>query len=305
MEASTSLNQELSLRGFCVMDGCFSREVLLAMQEEVVFLDDCHVLEPSPNSLQGLDGETFSLVKPHISERSLVLRGELAVGTATLGMVPHLKSLADSASELTSALKSSCSVLSSLTSLDQLKVAIIREKGAFAVHTDTHPSTGRTTSITLYLTEDYQQARDAGELRVFPFPYAHLDVAPLFGRMVIFSSCNLFHRVMPSTNVNARCCLSIMFYGADAQFPYQGSVGGPSLPYPDTQLCTLFQNRRMLTPLVYLSEFKRSMLEAFSGDGQARQLASAVSAFSSQCDKARALLSPSMQAVLATLPVAT
>lgn len=54
-----------------------------------------------------------------------------------------------------------------------------------------------TVSCIVYLNENWTK-NDGGELRVYPFPYSHEDIAPLYNRMVIFSSPNSIHRVLPS-----------------------------------------------------------------------------------------------------------
>ncbi len=47
-----------------------------------------------------------------------------------------------------------------------------------------------------------------GQLRLYPFPRAPLDVAPRADRLLLFASTRLHHRVMPST-APARCCFTI------------------------------------------------------------------------------------------------
>ena len=114
-------------------------------------------------------------------------------------LTPHLFDLWKKRTEIVECIKSTSPVLSSVTSLDQIKVAVVKAGGAFAVHTDTSPETGRNLSITIYLNSE----DSLGVLRVYPFPHISqesvpVDIKPVFGRMVLFSSCNTFHRVLPA-----------------------------------------------------------------------------------------------------------
>jgi Rps23 Pro-64 3,4-dihydroxylase Tpa1-like proline 4-hydroxylase len=294
---SKNLNSELLSQGYCVIDNIFENSILQEIQDEIVMLDECCKLESSPNSLQGKDGEELILTKPGIYEWSLVLRSERVAGEGTMEMVPRIQSLWENRDELVSTLQSSCEVLSTITALDQVKVAIIRQGGAFAVHTDTLPTTGRTLSITIYLNDDYRQEEHGGELRVLPFPYESVDVAPLMGRMVLFSSCNLFHRVLPS-RLDRRFCLSLMFYGSNPGFPCPPPVPG----LPAQVSARLLSERRALTPLVFEEEFKRSIAEAFGRPDQDGAVSSAIERLERTCEDARGRLDAAMLEALRSLP---
>ncbi len=295
---SKNLNYELLTQGYCVIDNVFDVSILQEIQDEIVLLDECCKLESSPNSLQGKDGEDLILTKPGIYEWSLVLRKERVAGEGTMAMVPRIQSLWENRDQLVSTLHSSCEVLSTITALDQVKVAIIKEGGAFAVHTDTLPTTGRTLSITIYLNDDYRQEDHGGELRILPFPYESVDVAPTLGRMVLFSSCNLFHRVLPS-RLDRRFCLSLMFYGSDPSFPCPPPVPG----LPATLSARLLSERRALTPLVFEEEFKRSIEEAFGRPDQDSAVRSAIERFVRTCEDARSRLDPALLEALHAMPV--
>ncbi len=165
------------------------------------------------------------------------------------------------------------------------------------MHTDTLPTTGRTLSITIYLNDDYRQEEHGGELRVLPFPYESVDVAPLMGRMVLFSSCNLFHRVLPS-RLDRRFCLSLMFYGSNSGFPCPPPVPG----LPAHVSARLLSERRALTPLVFEEEFKRSIAEAFGRPDQDGAVSSAVERLERTCEDARGRLDAAMLEALRSLP---
>ena len=57
-----------------------------------------------------------------------------------------------------------------------------------------------------------------GKLRLYPFPLAEAEVAPEAGRLALFSSTTILHRVLPATGT-PRCVLSLWFAGASPPFP--------------------------------------------------------------------------------------
>lgn len=84
-------------------------------------------------------------------------------------------------------------------------------KACFPIHSDSDSDVDkRQISAIVYLNEDWKKG-DGGELRIYPFPFPHVDIEPLYGRMVLFSSPNILHRVLPSNK--ERYCFTIWFYG--------------------------------------------------------------------------------------------
>lgn len=62
------------------------------------------------------------------------------------------------------------------------------------MHVDTDQSLdSRTLTAILYLNSDWTKA-DGGELRLYAFPFAPVDVEPQSGRLVLFSSAFMPHR---------------------------------------------------------------------------------------------------------------
>jgi Rps23 Pro-64 3,4-dihydroxylase Tpa1-like proline 4-hydroxylase len=190
LSRTPSASEDLHKKGYAVIDGVFDIDTLQTIREEIELLESAEWLQASPSLLKLPGGKSATLVKQGIRERSLVLRGELSADEATLSMVPTLASFWEGRTDLVDTLKQECDALKGLTSLDQVKVAVIRNHGCFPVHTDTDPSTGRSLSATIYLNEGYKSS-DGGELRVYEYPYGHADVAPIFGRMVRDSA--VFH----------------------------------------------------------------------------------------------------------------
>jgi hypothetical protein len=71
-------------------------------------------------------------------------------------------------------------------------------------------------SRVLDLSEAWAPAH-GGQLRLFPFPLGACDVAPRVGRLAMFCSTTMLHRVLPAHA--PRCVLSLWFAGAPAPFP--------------------------------------------------------------------------------------
>ena len=87
----------------------------------------------------------------------------------------------------------------------------IGNQGCFPFHFDTNGADGRVLTAILYLNNNWIEEY-GGELRVYPFPYNPITISPEFNKMVLFSSKNMLHRVLPSSK--ERHCLTIWLYGA-------------------------------------------------------------------------------------------
>lgn len=65
------------------------------------------------------------------------------------------------------------------------------------MHFDTYGDDGKCLTAVLYLNERWAHG-DGGEIVLYPFPYAPTTIAPASGRLVLFSSHRMLHRVLPS-----------------------------------------------------------------------------------------------------------
>ena len=68
----------------------------------------------------------------------------------------------------------------------------------------------RCLSAIMYLNESWDK-QDGGQLRMYPFPLSRvpIDIDPIAGRLVIFSSIHMVHRVLPS--YKKRHCFTLWF----------------------------------------------------------------------------------------------
>lgn len=272
-EDSIILNEKLLKDGYYIIENSLPINILKKLADEIFLLEDS--LDKSPNRLSISDDEFEIFTKHHVFEKTIVQRDKMLIqNKGLLSLVPMLESININKIKLVNAFKNSCHALNSITNLDQLKVAIIKKGGSFPIHTDTQVDTGRTLSVTLYLNEEYDNLIDEeGELVIYPFPpkddhLTPIEIKPYFGRMVLFSSCNLFHRVK-RCNLKNRMCLSLMFYGNNendyeideiTNIKYSTTFPYSPIDFPNY----LFKFRNILTPLIYFEEFHNSMLEAFT-----------------------------------------
>jgi hypothetical protein len=67
---------------------------------------------------------------------------------------------------------------------------------------------------------------DGGELELYPFPALPVTISPIFNRLVLFSSTNMLHRVLPSHK--KRFCATLWFSKTSLSVPYASSSS--SLP---------------------------------------------------------------------------
>lgn len=131
--------------------------------------------------------------------------------------------------------------------------------GCFPLHYDAHFTDGsrRVLSSILYLNDNYDMARDGGALRLYPFPYAPVDIEPVADRWTIFSSPLMLHRVLPST-ASQRLCLTVWF-ATDAP----NTITSPPVFNPSTALIDATHAASSTTPALWpgMMEHQREQSE--------------------------------------------
>lgn len=323
IEFNKSLENELNLSfnlynyGYSIIDNIFNIIYLNKLYSEIEFLYNSKWMELSGNILQCIEGDIVK-IKPNVYERSIIMKNEIIAGKSTMNLLPILSEFWNDRNLFVDALTRHTGIR--ITSLDQIKVAAIEEGGSFMIHTDKMPNTSRILTMTLYLNntkEDYNQ-EEGGHLRVYPLInhiYPHIvDICPIFGRAVLFSSTNLPHRVLPSKS-SIRYCISFFFYG-ETYFPLlsipsnnfitnlSSSSSSSILPetsiinesteslllkhyITDPELClTLEKFRREysdLCPIIYQNEYCRSIYESFSENENDPVVQSAIQQFNQKC----------------------
>ncbi|CAI5702092.1 unnamed protein product [Peronospora effusa] len=90
----------------------------------------------------------------------------------------------------------------------------------FPMHFDSYGDDGKCVTAVLYLNEDWEQ-HDRGEIVLYPFPRPPVVVQPRFGQLVLFSSQQMLHRVMPA--FKQRYALTTWMYHSPQQSAKAGS----------------------------------------------------------------------------------
>ena len=260
-----SMEETLDTLGFAVVDGAFGGDFCRAVREEIDYLEQQNLLNSGKNILTNAQGEGVTMVRPNIFERDLVLESKVTDDNV-LQLLPTLNKIYwEQNLEFTAILGRGYNRLQ-LKCIDTIKVQKnTGQGGCFPMHFDTSAITSkRDLTAVIYLNAEWTEA-SGGHLRVYPFPYERVDVAPLNDRMVLFSSHQLAHRVMPSAHT--RYVLSLWFRreGEPVSFPRM-PLPATSLPFEDQQILAFLYrptNRRVLAKLLYASEWADSVREAF------------------------------------------
>lgn len=219
----TSFSSSLQELGYCIVERAASASFCAAVRAEVEALAAARVLQPSLNRVAtDRSGNGAMVHKAGVSELDVVLGGEL-VAPSALEASPSLSAwwASGRAGGGCAALRASLNDAAPwlrLTRLDTLKLQFAdgTGRGCFPIHYDTQASTGRTLTAILYLSPRWTPDQ-GGQLRLLPFPFAPVDVAPSEGTLAVFSSVAVAHQVMPS--LAPRCVLSLWFTGDAPHFP--------------------------------------------------------------------------------------
>eukprot|EP00467_Chlorarachnion_reptans_P002744 CAMPEP_0114525634 /NCGR_PEP_ID=MMETSP0109-20121206/22541_1 /TAXON_ID=29199 /ORGANISM="Chlorarachnion reptans, Strain CCCM449" /LENGTH=310 /DNA_ID=CAMNT_0001707253 /DNA_START=78 /DNA_END=1010 /DNA_ORIENTATION=- len=149
--------------------------------------------------------------------------------------------------------------------------------GCFPIHFDTDAGLdARAVTAILYLNKHWKPG-DGGEIVLYPWPQEIVKIEPRSERMVMFSSANMPHRVMPSAV--QRYCLTLWLSKARSN-PDSGKetekkavqevLRGGDKPSADTMLQPAC--RRLLSKMMLSEEWSRSIEEAHE-PGVARDMA--------------------------------
>lgn len=138
--------------------------------------------------------------------------------------------------------------------------------GSFSIHTDSDGVVdSRVLSGVLYLND--HQPSHGGHLRVYPLPHDSVDIAPAMDTLVLFSSVNMLHRVLPSTAPARVCCLFWVY-----------SESAPALDQPPTLVPNQLESllpvldtpklRYLATKFLYAGEWAESLERAHAPSEQ-------------------------------------
>ncbi|PRP75791.1 hypothetical protein PROFUN_08785 [Planoprotostelium fungivorum] len=256
--------QSLENVGFGIIDGLLGSDWTNGLRQEIKKLYDQGLLVPNKTYYEGRKDENgrfvygYSVSKPNVHELDLSTielqkRKELDI--------PHLNALYEDETIQKSINRAAPDF--NITKLDIKIQYNAGEGGCFPMHFDTTTNVSkRRVTGTLYLNPDWIPEH-GGQLRVYPFPYDIMDVDPLNDRLVLFSSHETLHRVMPS-HAPARYCITLWYY-VDQDSPQSLQIprfswlrqveGIGFLLNPNT--------RKLLSKIVYDNHWRESVRQSF------------------------------------------
>lgn len=242
---------ELDTNGFVYFDNVFGEEWSTSFLEEIQLLHEQQLLYSNKTYYEGKKEKgkfiySYAVSKPNIFELDI-----LDENVRTL--IPALNELYTNKS-----IMNHLNTIFPELSLNEIEVKVqynAGNNGCFPMHIDTSPSVShRQLTALLYLNPNWKK-EDGGELRFYPFPYSHLDIEPVFDRLVFFCSHQMLHRVLPSKA--PRYCLTIWFSGTNPiPFPRQ-----MDLKEYDQVLSFLVtpKNKVPLSKLIFAKEWAESV----------------------------------------------
>ena len=139
--------------------------------------------------------------------------------------------------------------------------------GCFPVHFDSDVEVDpRVLTAIVYLNEGWN-AGDGGELRLYPGlrqGQKPVDVQPVMDRMVLFSSPNMLHRVLPSQR--DRFCFTIWFHSRRKHMPAAPvdppAASGEADPAAALRFLMQPHVRKHVARLVFSDEWEQSIVES-------------------------------------------
>ncbi len=191
--------------GFCVLDNFISPDTVLCLAAEISALNSDDKMQAART------GRLAATV-------NLKLRGDsihwLDENHASLAQLTYFKEMEGLRCQLNQQLYLGLHSLECHLALYPIGSAYPKHLDRFQLHDDSHLAQ-RQISCILYLNQDWL-AEDGGYLRlhlnddgVTKLNIAHLDIAPIAGRLIVFLSDSFYHEVLPTHR--ARMSLTAWF----------------------------------------------------------------------------------------------
>ena len=220
--------EHLRTRGYAIVDGAMDGIDVDGVPLAEAMLNELRTLSSSPGVmarnatvLVGKDGVANRLEKSNIFEAEVH-----ALSEESLARAPTLRAAWEDRTQLT-LLNVMLPARAPPQSLHYQSVKLQRNAGrggCFPLHFDSDAGLdARVVTALTYLNPAWKPG-DGGELALFPFPDDPIMVEPIAGRVVLFSSANTLHRVLPSSV--ERFCFTTWFFAKQARSG-EGDQGGP------------------------------------------------------------------------------
>ena len=196
---------QMAENGFCVLDNFISPDTVLCLAAEISALNSDDKMQAART------GRLAATV-------NLKLRGDsihwLDENHASLAQLTYFKKMEDLRCQLNQQLYLGLHSLECHLALYPIGSAYPKHLDRFQLHDDSHLAQ-RQISCILYLNQDWL-AEDGGYLRLHlnddgetKLNMAHLDIAPIAGRLIVFLSDSFYHEVLPTHR--ARMSLTAWF----------------------------------------------------------------------------------------------
>ena len=222
---------QLKHEGYCVMDNVFDSTFVSNLRSEITYAKEVQAMDVNHTHLvlpTGKQQEQTKLFPKHnIYELDCLLKPNF-VTEDSLRNCHYL----NSDQTLKKMIHTYLPELGLLNGISPLKLQYNDGNyGCFPCHTDASLIVGKQASetfnsfsptsadnrvITAIIYMNDYKPKQGGELRLYPILQNPVDIAPVAGRVVLFSSTTMLHRVLPSTTTprgDKRVCATIWFHG--------------------------------------------------------------------------------------------
>eukprot|EP01084_Bolivina_argentea_P204508 349252_1 len=175
--------------GYCVIDNALPDVLTNSILSEMKALNEFNIMYQCHTHVNTTD-KTYLISKSNVWELEL-------------HSYPELQSICTDSWEILND-KSLCDLLNLNSNKDSnykythqtLKMLYSSNNGCFPIHFDSDPTIDlRRITAVLYLNE---QEINGGEIRLYPLLTKPINITPKYNRLVLFSSCYMLHRTLPS-----------------------------------------------------------------------------------------------------------
>jgi len=223
------MRSELKQNGFSILDNAFGNDIAFEAKAEIAALQKAqrlhlnvtqHVLRDNSVEVLPKHGIWELSSEALLSDEASNMRWGLSLNCGSIVETPVLDEFASKSSALYSGLSGmeprqghESSLFDNLTmSRTTVKVQFnAGEGGCFPLHFDTAPGVDTRFLTAIYYINDSWRPSHGGELQLYPFPFElPPPIEPIADRLVLFSSTNMLHRVLPATT--KRYCVTFWMY---------------------------------------------------------------------------------------------
>ena len=282
--------QQLQHEGYCVLDNVFDTNFISSLREEITIAKEMDAMDINHTHLILPSDETKVFPKHNIYELDSMVKPDL-ITSDTLKNCNFI----NTDNTMKQMIDKYIPNLGILNGISPLKLQYNGGNNAcFPIHTDASLIVGKPAEkhfknfaaestdhriITAIIYMNDYEPQQGGELRLYPILQDPVDISPIRGRVVLFSSTTMLHRVLPSTinnnQQNNRMCATIWFHGDNS---FNGVINKRQnlVPKPlpedanpvETALFLLQPYYRPFTcRMLYANEWEESIVQSHQSNG--------------------------------------